>query len=69
MSLVDAALGPRARDFLAVYFIPGMGHGGAPFNALVGPALDALDAWVDYHQSGGATGSQPPAVLGGYPRE
>jgi len=33
------------------------------------PALDALDAWISYHQSGGATGSAPPEVLGAYTRE
>ena len=61
-----------ARDVLAVYFIPGMGHGGAEFNALIGPALDALEAWVDYRESGGSSGSPPPdpivGGLGSYPR-
>jgi hypothetical protein len=32
-------------------------------------AFDALDAWVDWHQSGGTQGSQPPHNLGGYTRE
>ena len=36
-----------ARDLLAVYYIPGMGHGGAEYDAMIGPALDALEAWVD----------------------
>ena len=68
--LVEARFGDAgARDVLAVYYIPGMGHGGAEFNALIGPALDALEAWVDYRESGGSSGSPPPDVLGGYPRD
>ncbi len=58
-----------ARDVLAVYYIPGMGHGGAEFNAWIDPALDALEAWVDYRESHGSSGSPPPDVLGGYPRD
>lgn len=58
-----------ARDVLAVYYIPGMGHGGAEFNAIISPALDALDAWVDYRETHGSSGSLPPDVLGGYPRD
>ena len=61
-----------ARDRLAVYYIPGMGHGGAQFDAMIGPALDALEAWVDYRQSGGAYGSVPPnpilTAMGSYAR-
>jgi hypothetical protein len=58
-----------ARDLLAVYFIPGMGHGGAEYDASLGAQLDALEAWVTWHQSGGTAGSPPPAVLMGlYPR-
>lgn len=71
--LVDAHLGSQARDFLAVYFIPGMGHGGAEYDASLSAQLDALEAWVDWHQSGGSAGSPPPNVLvgglGSYPRE
>jgi Tannase and feruloyl esterase len=71
--LVEANLGTRARDFLAVYFIPGMGHGGAEYDASLSAQLDALEAWVDWHQSGGSAGSPPPAVLvgglGSYPRD
>jgi hypothetical protein len=72
--LVEERLGAaRARDFLAVYYIPRMGHGGAEFDAMIAPALDALDAWVDWHRSGGTAGSPPPNVmvggLGSYPRE
>ena len=54
---------------LAIYDIPGMGHGGAQFNTLIDPALDALERWIDYHQSGGRIGAPPPDVLGGYPRD
>jgi hypothetical protein len=58
-----------ARDLLAVYFIPGMGHGGAEYDASLGAQLDALEAWVTWHQSSGTAGSPPPAVLMGlYPR-
>jgi len=71
--LVEAHLGSRARDFLAVYFIPGMGHGGAEYDAALSAQLDALEKWVDWHQSGGLTGSPPPDVLvgglGSYPRD
>jgi Tannase and feruloyl esterase len=62
-----------ARDLLAVYYIPGMGHGGAEYNASIGAQLDALEAWVDYRESGGEAGSPPPDVLvgglGSYPRD
>jgi len=58
-----------ARDVLALYWIPGMGHGGPEFDALISPALDALDAWVDHRLSGGRRGAPPPAVLGGYARD
>jgi hypothetical protein len=56
-----------------VYYIPGMGHGGAEYNALIGASLDALEAWVDYRESGGTSGSPPPdpivGGLGSYPRD
>lgn len=72
--LVQARLGAAgARALLAVYYIPGMGHGGAPYDAAIGSMLDALEAWVDYRQSGGSAGSLPPNVLvgglGSYPRD
>jgi hypothetical protein len=72
--LVEARLGAvGARDVLAVYYIPGMGHGGAEYNALIGPSLDALEAWVTYRESGGASGSPPPdpivAGANSYPRD
>jgi pimeloyl-ACP methyl ester carboxylesterase len=64
--LVEARLGVAgARNALAVYYIPGMGHGGAEYDAAIGPSLDALEAWVDYRQSGGRSGSLPPNVLVG----
>jgi hypothetical protein len=70
MRLVESRLGVvRARDVLAVYFIPGMGHGGTPFNNWLNVAFDALDRWVDFHQSGGTAGSPPPFDLGGFFRE
>ncbi len=58
-----------ARDLLAVYYIPGMGHGGAEYDASLSAQLDALEAWVDYRESGGAVGAPPPDSLGGYPRD
>ena len=68
--LVEQRLGTvGARDVLAVYYIPGMGHGGPEFNAMIDPALDALEAWVDYRQSNGTVGSPAPDVLGGFPRD
>jgi len=52
-----------------VYFIPGVGHGGAEYDASLAAQLDALEAWVTWRQSGGTAGSPPPAVLMGlYPR-
>ena len=62
-----------ARALLAVYFIPGMGHGGVEYDASLSAQLDALEAWVDYRESGGSAGSPPPDVLvgglGSYPRD
>ena len=58
--LVEKALGHRgAERFLAVYYIPGMGHGGTQFNDLVGEQIDALEAWIDYLQSGGRRRARP----------
>ena len=73
-ALVEQHLGAAgARAVLAVYYIPGMGHGGAEYDALIGAQLQALEAWVDYRLSGGATGSLPPnpivGGLGSYPRD
>ena len=62
-----------ARDRLAVYYIPGMGHGGAPYDASLAAQLDALEAWVTWRTTGGAAGAPPPNVLvggmGSYPRD
>ena len=69
--LVELRLGQAAsRNFLAVYYIPGMGHGGAPYDASLADQYDALEAWVTYHQTGGTSGSPPPGLLSGmYPRD
>ncbi|MEO7193147.1 MAG: tannase/feruloyl esterase family alpha/beta hydrolase, partial [Vicinamibacterales bacterium] len=65
-ALVEAALGVAAsRNYLAIYFIPGMGHGGSQYNNVVSAQLDILEAWVDYLQSKGKVGSLPPSSLGG----
>ncbi|HEX2542436.1 MAG TPA: tannase/feruloyl esterase family alpha/beta hydrolase [Caldimonas sp.] len=66
--LVERRLGRNAEKFLAVYYIPGMGHGGAEFNNLVDEQIDALEAWIDYHRSNGRIGSPAPAMIGQYPR-
>ena len=68
--LVEKTLGPNgAERFLAVYYIPGMGHGGTQFNDLVDEQIDALEAWIDYHQSEGRNGAPAPAMIGPYPRD
>ncbi len=68
--LVERRLGAAAaRNFLAVYYIPGMGHGGAPYDNSLGAQLDALEAWVTWHQTGGSAGARPPNVLAGFPRD
>lgn len=72
--LVEARFGVAgARDRLALYFIPGMGHSGPEYEASIGAQLDALEAWVTWRTSGGAAGSPPPDVLvgtqGSYPRD
>ena len=62
-----------ARNVLAVYYIPRLGHGGGEYDASIGAQLDALEAWVTFHQTGGASGSPPPDVLvagsRSYPRD
>ena len=66
-ALVQRRLGHRkAATVLAVYYIPGMGHGGKEYDALIGAQLEALEAWIDDRQSRGARGA--PASIGGYPR-
>lgn len=68
--LVERALGRRAAEkVLAVYYIPGMGHGGTQYNNLIGAQIDALEAWIDYRQSGGSNGSPAPAMIGDYARD
>jgi hypothetical protein len=54
---------------LAVYFIPGMGHGGKEYDDLLGAQVEALERWIDFRESGGRRGSPPPDSLGGYPRD
>jgi pimeloyl-ACP methyl ester carboxylesterase len=69
-ALVERRLGQNnARNVLAVYYIPGMGHGGAEYEKLIGAQIDALEQWIDYRKSGGRKGALPPESLGGYPRE
>lgn len=59
--LVEKAIGREgAERFLAVYYIPGMGHGGTEFNELVDEQIDALEAWID--------GAPAPTEIGIYPR-
>ena len=56
-SLVEKRLGVKnARDVLAVYYIPGMGHGGPEYDELIPAQIEALDAWIDYRESGGKAG-------------
>ena len=68
-ALVERRLGkPNADRVLAVYFIPGMGHGGPEYSNLIGAQLDALEQWIDYRESRGKRGTPAPERLGGYPR-
>jgi hypothetical protein len=68
-ALVDRRLGRlNADNVLAVYYIPGMGHGGAAYDTLIGAQLDALEQWIDYRESGGRRGAAAPGSLGGHPR-
>lgn len=59
----------RAGNLLGVYYIPGMGHGGAQFDAAIPDQIDALEDMIDYQQSNGTRGFPPPAWIGIYPRE
>ncbi len=69
-ALVEQRLGQNnARKVLAVYYIPGMGHGGTEYDNLIGAQIDALERWIDYRESGGKKGALPPESLGGYTRE
>jgi pimeloyl-ACP methyl ester carboxylesterase len=68
--LVEQRLGRKAaREVLAVYYIPGMGHGGAEFDELIPAQIDALEAWIDYRESGGKSGAPAPDHIGRFPRE
>jgi pimeloyl-ACP methyl ester carboxylesterase len=68
-ALVERRLGTRrAEDTLAVYYIPGMGHGGPEFDALIGAQIDALEQWIDYRESGGRRGAPAPGSIGAYAR-
>lgn len=69
-ALVERRLGrAKAEQLLAIYYIPGMGHGGAEYDASLGAQIDALEQWIDYRQSGGKKGAPAPASLSGYPRQ
>jgi pimeloyl-ACP methyl ester carboxylesterase len=68
-ALVQRRIGRANADgVLAIYLIPGMGHGGPEFDKLIGPQLDALEAWIEHRQSGGKRGAPAPAMLGAHPR-
>jgi hypothetical protein len=58
-----------AQDVLAVYYIPGMGHGGTQYDQVIDAQIDALEAWIDHRQSKGRAGAPAPAMIGAYPRE
>jgi hypothetical protein len=69
-TLVEQMLGgDAAQDVLAVYYIPGMGHGGPQYDQVIAAQLDALESWIDYRQSNGRIGAPAPAMIGSYPRE
>jgi pimeloyl-ACP methyl ester carboxylesterase len=68
-ALVAKRLGAIAADkVLAVYFIPGMGHGGSEYDNLIGAQIDAVERWIDYRESHGTKGAPAPASLGPYAR-
>ena len=68
--LVAKTIGPaEAEKLLAVYYIPGMAHGGKEFDDLIPAQIDALEAMIDYQQSNGSRGAKAPALIGTYPRE
>jgi hypothetical protein len=58
----------NAGNVLAVYYIPGMGHGGEAYDNLLGAQIDALEQWIDYRESGGKHGAPAPDAIGGHPR-
>jgi len=68
-ALVERRLGHNnAQQVLAIYYIPGMGHGGPEYDNLIGAQLDALENWIDYRNSHGKKGALPPEKLGAYAR-
>ena len=62
-----------ARNWLAIYYIPRMAHGGTEYDRSLSAQLDILEAWVTWHQTNGKSGSLPPNTLvgelGSYPRD
>ena len=67
--LVEKRLGrEQAKQVLAVYYIPGMGHGGTEYNDLIGQQIDVVEQWIDYRESRGKRGALPPETIGRYPR-
>ena len=68
-ALVEKRVGRQnAGNVLAVYYIPGMGHGGEAYDNLLGAQIDALEQWIDYRESGGRRGAPAPDSIGGHPR-
>jgi hypothetical protein len=68
-ALVAKRVGAKnAEKVLAVYYIPGMGHGGREYDTVLGAQIDALERWIDYRESRGAKGAPAPDSLGGYSR-
>jgi pimeloyl-ACP methyl ester carboxylesterase len=67
--LVERRLGrEKAMQVLAVYYIAGMGHGGAEYDTLIGAQLNALESWIDFRESGGKKGAPAPSSIGGHAR-
>ena len=61
-----------ARNWLAIYYIPRMAHGGAEYDASLSAQLDVLEAWVTWHQSGGSQARcrrTTWSAAGSYPRD
>ena len=59
----------NARNVLAIYYIPRMGHGGNEYDAVLSAQIDTLERWIDYRTSGGKKGSPPPKSIGPYLRD
>ena len=58
----------NAAQVLAVYFIPGMGHGGAEYEHLIGAQIDALEAMDRLSSEPRQAGAPAPQSLGGFAR-